>query len=462
MRSHPLPRRPLPRRRLVATAAVTAAALVFAACSPPGSGNTKSDQSTKPSSDVSTDPAKAGNVTLRVWDQEVRGGQNKQMKRLNKEFQKKYPNVTIKRTSKSFSDLKKTLKLALSGKNPPNVVEVNQGYPDMVSFVKAGLLRPLNSYASAYGWQKRYPQSLLDLNRVNSKATRFGHGKLYGLSQMGEYVGIYYNKSKLKSLGIEKPKDWQEFTKALAKTKKSGELPIQFGNLDKYPAIHTFGVIQAQTAGKKAVRNLVYGKGKTKWTDPDTEKAAKTLQSWTKRGYFPSGPNGIGYDDAAKKFAAGHGLFLITGTWEAADLKKPMGKKLAMMTPPPKSGGRPVTTGGESLAFGVTRKSKHPDVAAAYINFISNKHAAKVMDNTGNLAAVPPKSAASGSGVQSDLVSGWNKINKADGLVPYLDYSTPTFDDTIESGLQSLIGNKASPSEFTKKLQHDADTFHHH
>ena len=47
--------------------------------------------------------AKAGDVTLTVWDQEVRGGQNKQMKQLNAEFMQKYPNVTIKRVAKSFT-----------------------------------------------------------------------------------------------------------------------------------------------------------------------------------------------------------------------------------------------------------------------------------------------------------------------------------------------------------------------
>jgi raffinose/stachyose/melibiose transport system substrate-binding protein len=132
------------------------------------------------------------------------------------------------------------------------------------------------------------------------------------------------------------------------------------------------------------------------------------------------------------------------------------------MIPPPKSGAQPVTTGGESLALGITKKSKHPDVSAAYINFLTNKHADKVMTDTGNLAAVPPASAASRSGVDGQLVSGWNKINKVDGLVPYLDYSTPTFYDTLTSDLQSLIGDKVTPTEFTKKLQKDANKFHHH
>jgi len=447
-------RRSRPIRAAVAIAAV---ALLTAACSPGGSDS--SAGAAAPSA-ISTDPAKAGPVTLSVWDQEVRGGQNQQITQLNKEFQAKYPNVTIKRTAKSFTDLKTTLKLALSGNNPPDVVEVNQGYPDMVSFVKAGMLLPLDSYEQAYGWDKRYPAALLDLNKVSDGGDHFGEGKLYGLSQMGEYVGVYYNKDNLKQLGLPVPTTWQQFTGDLAKIKAKGQIPIQFGNLDKWPAIHEFGVIQAQTAGADAVRNLVFGTGGS-WTDPSTVQAATTLQDWAKNGYFESGVNGVKYDDAAKHFAAGQGVFLITGTWEAATLKPTMGSSLGLMVTPP-SGSQLATTGGESLAFGVTSKSKNADVAAAYINFITDQHAADVMTETGNLPAVPgPKAKAiPTSGVEGQMVQGWEKLSAANGLVPYLDYSTPTFYDTITADLQSLIGGQMTPQAFTQALQDDYSKFH--
>ncbi|MGO4430604.1 ABC transporter substrate-binding protein, partial [Streptomyces sp. MCAF7] len=136
----------------------------------------------------------AGKVTLTVWDQEIRGGTNGELQQLNKEFERKYPNVKIKRVARSFNDLKTTVKLALSGNNPPDVIQANQGYPDMVSFVRAGLLAPLDNYAGIYDWNTRYPNTLLNLNRVSADGTDFGTGRLYGISQTGEYVGIYYNK----------------------------------------------------------------------------------------------------------------------------------------------------------------------------------------------------------------------------------------------------------------------------
>ncbi|HET8599145.1 MAG TPA: extracellular solute-binding protein [Segeticoccus sp.] len=455
-----------PRRMtslLSLTCLTVAGGLAAAACSPPGSGSAASSQSSRPAGSISTNPAKAGTVTLQVWDQEVRGGQNAEISRLNKEFQSTYPNVTIKRTAKSFSDLKTTLKLALSGKNPPDVVEANQGYGDMVAFVKAGMLTPLDSYAKAYGWANRYPKTLLDLNRVSNDGKHFGEGKLYGLSQMGEYIGIYYNKDKLKQLGLQPPKTWKDFTDQLPKIKAKGQLPIQFGNLDKYPAIHTFGVIQGQTAGKQTVRNLVFGTGNATWTDSGTLKAAQVLADWAKKGYFPQGANGLGYDDAAKQFASGQGVYLVTGTWEAAVLKPSMGRKLGLIvTPPDQPGGSVVTTGGESLAFAVTSKSKHPDVAAAYINFLTDKHAADVMTKTGNLPAVPGPAAKSlpASSIEGQMVQGWETLSQDDGLVPYLDYSTPTFYDTITASLQGLIGGKLTPQQFTQRLQSDYQSFH--
>ena len=49
-----------------------------------------------------------------------------------------------------------------------------------------------------------------------------------------------------------------------------------------------------------------------------------------------------------------------------------------------------MTTGGQGLAWAITSVSKHPDVAAAYIDFITNANAAQVLIDTGNLPAVLP------------------------------------------------------------------------
>ena len=219
-----------------------------------------------------------------MWDQEVRGGQAAQMSQLNKEFQAKYPNVTIKRVSRSFDDLKTTLRLALSGNQPPDVVEANNGRSDMGAFVKAGQLRPLDAYAKAYGWDARYPESVRQYSSYSPDGKTFGQGSLYGLPQVGEVVGIYYNAKKLAAAGVQPPKTWAEFESALAAVKAKGEVPMMFGNLDKWPAIHVFGTVQGRTTPADAVTQLGFGHKGASWTTPENTKAAQTLVDWVGQG----------------------------------------------------------------------------------------------------------------------------------------------------------------------------------
>jgi raffinose/stachyose/melibiose transport system substrate-binding protein len=438
---------------------VTIAAMLIAvsACAP-GSNNPKPTQ--KPPSAVQTDISKAGPVTLTVWDQEVLGGQNEQMQKLNAAFHAKYPNVTIKRVSRSFSDLEKTLRLALSGDNPPDVVEANQGYGIMAALVKAGALVPLDPYDKVYGFRKRFPASVNQLNSVTPDGKTIGSGSLYGVSMTGEAVGIYYNTDKLNKLGIQPPTSFSQFEQDLALAKSKGETPVYFANLEKFPAIHELGVLLGQTADKGALRNLVFGQGGA-WTDPPIVQAAQKLADWAKNGYLPRGANAGKYNDSPSAFAKGDGVFLIGGPWFAADLQKKMGDKVRFMLPPPPQAGQaqPSTLGGPGLPLAITSKSKHPDVAAAYLNFMTSPQAMDVVVQTGGLPAAEPASATPSSPVGRDVFEAYRTAGDKDLLVPYLDYATTTFMDTLGGALQEIIAGRKTPQQGMAAAQKDYRDF---
>ncbi|WP_181805804.1 extracellular solute-binding protein [Streptomyces shenzhenensis] len=448
------------RRVAAATALATGLLTAVAACSPGPSGSSSAGEATKTAGPVSTDVAKAGKVTLTEWDQNTDPGTDASTEALNKAFMEKYPNVTIKRVSRSFSDLKTTLKLALSSSNPPDVVQANQGYPDMGAFVKAGLLQPEDSYAKVYGWDTSFPSQLLDLNRFSSDGKTWKTGNLYGVSQTGEIVGVYYNKAKLKSLGLPVPTTLAGFEAALAKAKSSGLQPISYGDADKSPGIHIFGVVQAATAGKAEVRKLVFDGGGARWTDAGSLKAATTLRGWADKGYLGSGFNGESKDQAVADFAAGKSLFLVDGTWQAAVLEPKMNTNVGFTALSPAAGQPPLTQGGEGLAWAMTSKSKHPDVAAAYINFLVDGNGMKVLADKGNLPALPQAGYQPAAGtVDADILDEWKAVSEKDGLLPYLDYTTPTFYDTLTAAVQELTAGQLSPQAFGAQLQSDYASF---
>ena len=441
------------RRSIPAAALLLSLVALGAGCGTPGGDD--SDTAEKADKEAAKtvakpDVAAAGDVTLTVWDQEVRGGQEAQIKRLNEAFQQKYPNVTIKRVAKSFEDLTKTLKLAVSGAKAPDVVQANQGRPIMGALVKGGLLRPLDPYAQALGWDDRYSKLLLDLNRFSSDGEQFGSGNLYGLSQMGEIVGVFYNKSKVS----EPPQTLDEFEQSLADAKREGDIPIQFGNLEKWPGIHEYETVLAKTAGKEQLRDFVFAREGASFDAPGFEDAAKKLQGWADDGYFTPDFNGTAYDPAWQQFAKGKGRYLIAGTWVVADVAKQMGDDVGfMLMPGAEAGADPVSLGGESLAFAVTSKSEHPDIAAAYIDFLTNADAAKVLAETGNLPAMPVAESAIPKGLSADVFAAWGRLAESDGLIPYLDYATPTFYDDISAAIQELLARKVDPAQFISDVQ---------
>jgi raffinose/stachyose/melibiose transport system substrate-binding protein len=442
------------RRSLISAALL----LLIAGCgaSPGGSGSdTKENAQKAKESSKKIDVSKAGDVTLTVWDQEVRGGQAKQIKQLNAAFQAKYPNVKIKRVAKSFNDLNTTLKLAVSGSKAPDVVEANQGRQVMGQLVKGGLLTPLDAYADAYGWADRYSKVLLDLNRFSDDGKQFGSGSLYGVSQMGEIVGVYYNKDKVSSL----PKSFGDFESQLQQAKSKGEVPISFGNLDPFAGIHEFQTVQNQYAKPDSVRDFVFARNDASFATPENQEAAKKLQEWAKKGYFTPNFSGTDYNPAWQQFAKGKGPFLIAGTWLTSDLADNMGDKVGfMLMPPPQAGGDPVSLGGESLPFAVTSKSKNPDVAAAYIDFLTNAQAGAVLVDTDNLPAMKTEAQPT-NGVSKDVAVAWKTLNEKQGLVPYLDYATPTFFDDFSSAVQKLLAFKEQPQAFTQGVEKDYTKF---
>lgn len=438
--------------------------LAVAGCAPGGSADSPAATSTPsqaaPTRSIATDPAAMGNVTLTVWDQEVRGGGNAQITKLNADFQKKYPNITIKRNSRSFDDLVKTLRLALSGNDAPDIVQANNTRSQMGEFVKAKQIIPLDPYMQAYGWDKRYSESIRSVVSYSPDAKTFGSGNLYGMPQVGEVVGVFANTKKLAALGLEKPNTWADFEKALETAKSKGETPLMLGNLDKWPAVHVFGAIQGQYVPADQIRALGFGNAGASWKTPENTKAAQTLVDWAGKGYFNEGFNGLGYDPAWQAFSKGTGVFLIGGTWLQADLSKAMGADVSFMLPPPKdAGGTTYTTGASGQPFAITAKAKNPDAAAAYINYLTTPEAMAIIAETENLPVVDTAAQKAPNPLAQQVFEAFGKTSTDNGLLPYLDWATPSMADTIGGALQDLLATKQTPEQVLDTLEKDYADF---
>lgn len=439
--------------------ALLLAGLVFAVAGcTPGADQQPAGPET-PASEVNTDPASMGEVTLTVWDQETRPAMNDHMEELNRQFSEKYPNIKIERVSRSFDDLRKTLRLAITNKKPPDVVQANNGRADLGQFVSSGLVTNLDPYAEAYGWADRYPESVRSLSSYSTDGKQFGTGSLWGLPITGELVGLWYNKAKLADLRIEPPTTTSEFAIALEQVKAAGEVPIQFGNLDGWPGIHEFGFVQNGHVPADQIRTLAFGAEGASWETPENTQAAETFADWAKRGNLTKDFNGLGYDAAWQKFAEGEGVFLIAGTWLLnEDLPKALGDDLGFSLPPAGASGQQVVTGGPGLPFAITKASEHADAAAAYIDFIASAESMAGIAAAEGLPVVGGEATQS-EGVQREVIDAWAKASSEELLVPYLDYATPDSYDLLVAQVQKLGAGSATPQDFLAALEENYSEF---
>jgi raffinose/stachyose/melibiose transport system substrate-binding protein len=448
---------PLPRTRLLAVTATALLLAVTASACAPGSDDEGGGTDTA-AADVETDVAAMGDLTLTVWDQEVRSGQDKQLDTLNASFENRYPNVTIERVSRSFEDLNRTLRLAINSDDAPDVVQANNGRSIMGAFVEAGLLRPLDGYAEAYDWEERFSEDVRALSSYTEDGATFGEGNLYGVPQTGELVGLWYSKPKLDELGIEVPRTTADLESALQTAARAGEVPIQLGNKEGWPGIHDFGFVQNQFVPADEIRDLGFGVEGSSWTTPENEQAAQTISSWADNGYFTDGFNGFDYDPAWQNFAKGEGVFVIAGTWLLADLSAAMGDDVGFALPPTGESGEMAVTGGTGLPFAITESTEHADAAAAYLDHITSPEAMTDIEEAGNL---PVYGAASDTadGPQADVLDAWGAANEQGAIVPYLDYATPDFYDLLTAQVQDLLAGSQSPEDFLSTLEEEYTSF---
>lgn len=430
----------------------------LSACAP-GSGEAPTGGETKAPQDLKTDAATMGDLELVVWDQEVRGSQNDALVALNKAFQENYPNIKIKRKSQSNDDLQQQISLALSGNDVPDVAQVNNARGDMGKYVEAHQLVDMTPYAKAYGWEQRFSDSVLSKVRYSADGKTFGEGNLYGLPQTGEVVGLFFSKKKLAALGANPPVSWDEYFAILDKAKAVGEQPMVLGNIEKWPALHVFGPLQAHYVSADEITKLGMGNKGGDWKSEGNVKAMTQFATWGRNGYFGSSPNGTDYDPAWTDFGKGTGVFLPAGSWVGTDLQAAMGDDLGFIAPPPGLDGKLATTGGTGIPFAIPAKAKHADAAAAYINFITSDDAMKIIAENGGMPVNKTAELAPKSGVQKEIFEAFDKVSKEGVLLPYLDYATPSFADTAGQGLQEVLGGQKPPEDVLNEFQADYSKF---
>ncbi len=457
------------RWRALAVAMVTLTAV--AACAAPGP--TPSDvapSAAAPSAAATTAPSEGAAsatpgglttdpVTLVVQDVSGVESRGAALEQLNKEFMELHPNVTIERVLSSFTDLQPKQAIQMSGPNPPDVIEIVVPNDTFAKMGNENLIANLDPYVEQYGWADRFPASLLDQGRFDSSGQILS-GPHYGIYMVEDVVGVYYNKAKLEALGLQVPTTWEDFEASLAAAKQAGEIPMMLGNIEKWPVGHIYGMLYNRYATTEDINGWTFNtKPDVTWEAAQFLKATEGLQSWGQNDYFTPDFNAVDYNDAGARFIAGEGLYYPAGTWVTAPFVEAPDSNFGFFLPPPLKDDPDLRIeGGQGQFWAISGKSKNPDVAAAYLDWITSQRAGELLIEAGAIPGFRMETIpALEPGVFKEVFEAVQDVNANYTISTYVDASTSTMLVTMGEGQQKLLAGQMTPAEFTVSVQQDHD-----
>ncbi|MBI2940215.1 MAG: extracellular solute-binding protein [Chloroflexi bacterium] len=324
-----------------------------------------------------------GVVTIEHWDWWVTQGPT--IDNEIKLFEAAHPNIKIKKTTQVVDKYPELLQLAMKGESAPDVFLIADK-PDLIDQVRQGWLLPLNQWATPE-WQKQFPTA-----SFAEGANVFG-GKVYTAPFDGPapWLQLYLNTKLFREAGlvdatgnIRAPKTWDD-VRELGRTitQKGGGKYYGFGFGNKQKFILPWQLMMVQNSGAPGGSS-----GYDARTGGYTWASNPAYQEWIEffMGMKNDGsivPNAMSMDDemARAAFADGKFAMLIGGVWIQGGWQKthPDFKDYTLVQLPYRGTQQDsyFYRGPGGKGFGISAKTKHPNEAWLWFEWLNSKAAAE-------------------------------------------------------------------------------------
>jgi ABC-type glycerol-3-phosphate transport system substrate-binding protein len=366
-------------------------------------------------------------------------------------FTAKYPDITVELQVEADDNYNTVLPRLLASDSPPDISAPS----DLIQAVDDGLVANLDDYAAEYGWADKVPSTILAAGRVENST--IGSGSLYKAGgAAGPLVGVFYHRDLAAQVGMtEVPATLDDLEAVMANAKSMGITPIVASNSDGLIG-HLYNLLLAQYMGPQTLLDVVWHQpGATLDSDAARQATAK-LEDWMSKGYFNDDANALNQDASYGEFAAGHGLFMVQGTWITGALPESFAGQYGIFPLPPKDADTGlVSMTGNSLGYSVSENSDNKDAAALFIDFLSTPEAAAVANANG----YPTAAGSEATPVTVDMdateqiQAGYASVGADNGFTEWLQNADATMTPAMRAELQSMLAGQTTADHVVDTLQ---------
>ena len=304
------------------------------------------------------------------------------LRRVVQNFERQNSGVSIEIMSSESQSFDTFFKTAVAGNEQIDIAQINiQFYRD---YVTRGFLRPLDGLVDF----SKVPriQTAWDQERYFSR-----QNQRFGVPMRMDSSGFYYNTEIFRRLGIEIPRTWNDIFAMREKLAPAGIFPMVYAGAEPWWNPMHFNIIFYQMTGNRGLEindRFMAGDFSPEVIRPyiDTLQFFADLDA---NGIFIPGTQGMDHPSAMTVFSTGRAAMYYMGSWyqESLAAGAPNFQYGVFPVPVLEQGLRSEPAGSIAVMFSIYRDSRHPEMAARFIEYYGSPAIQQERFNSG-IAAI--------------------------------------------------------------------------
>ncbi len=293
-----------------------------------------------------------------------------QMEAIIAEFNKAYPNISIKFDPTNPPDYNATLRTQLEGGTGPDLYYL-RSFATSRQLFEEGFIEPL---ADLPGLKENFSEASLGPWSATD-------GTAYGVPFIAVSHGIYYNKDLFNELGIAVPTTWQELLAAAQTITDAGYIPFANASGDEWTIAEIVFMNIAPTFIGGYEGRQAYLNGERCFND---EAMVNAFQAVADLGPFvPDGQEALTYYDSQQLFLQGQAAMWLGGSWDIPffESEAPDFEWGVFGIPAPEGQDQRYVTFHLDAGMGVNAASPNKEAAKTFLEWMTTPEFAALLAN---------------------------------------------------------------------------------
>jgi raffinose/stachyose/melibiose transport system substrate-binding protein len=353
---------------------------------------------------------------------------------LGKIFKSRYPNITFNPTQFPIDAFGEKIKVAVASGSAPDLWE-DQTRPVLDERSKTGWFLDLTGKVDAK-LMVELAQNILTVN-----------GKLWGVAVGTYQVGHEYNVDIFKQYDLKPPTTWEEQNNVMATLKKAGVTP-ESNSVKNLLYWNVLGNV-ASVLGNAGFVDLTTGNRKL--TEAPLVAGIQQIVDMFDNGYFQKGVLGASYEESRSLAIVGKAAWVVSGP-DLFTLAKQQNPKINLDWFPFAAGpgGKPATAGGTDPNWFANAKTKHPEEAATFLDWMVHPEGQQAqIDFIGLLPSI--------TGMKVDDPVKQHILETPEVTPAWYQNPITIAADNVSDDLPDLLAHKLSPADYMAKTQKKID-----